>query len=61
MTFSRDLLRQATAVFRRKRHFTPESNLTVREALDRAAERIGDRFKDQPLQEAAVGWRSGRH
>ena len=29
-------------------------NLTVREALARAAERIGDRFKEQPLVRAAV-------
>jgi non-specific serine/threonine protein kinase/serine/threonine-protein kinase len=29
-------------------------HLTVREALDRAAARIGDRFRDQPLVEAAI-------
>ena len=29
-------------------------NLTVREALDRAAGRIGERFRDQPLVEAAI-------
>jgi tetratricopeptide (TPR) repeat protein len=29
-------------------------NLTVREALDRAAARIGERFRDQPLVEAAI-------
>ncbi len=29
-------------------------NLTVREALDRAAERIGDRFDGQPLVEASI-------
>jgi hypothetical protein len=28
--------------------------LTVKEALDRAAARIGDRFRDQPLVEAAI-------
>jgi serine/threonine protein kinase len=29
-------------------------NLTVKEALDRASSRIGDRFRDQPLVEAAI-------
>lgn len=29
-------------------------NLTVKEALDRAAARIGERFRDQPLVEAAI-------
>jgi tetratricopeptide (TPR) repeat protein len=29
-------------------------DLTVREALDRAAAKIGDRFRDQPLVEAAI-------
>jgi len=33
---------------------TDNPNLTVREALDRAAERIGERFHDQPLVEAAI-------
>jgi tetratricopeptide (TPR) repeat protein len=49
-----DLLRQATSRSQAEAQFTPDPNLTVREALDRAALRIGDRFKDQPLQEAAV-------
>jgi serine/threonine protein kinase len=31
-----------------------DTKLTVKEALDRAAAKIGDRFKDQPLVEAAV-------
>src|SRR5260370_823962 len=31
-----------------------DPNLTVREALDRAAARIGQRFQDQPLVEAAI-------
>jgi tetratricopeptide (TPR) repeat protein len=30
--------------------------LTVREALDRAAAHIGQRFQDQPLVEAAIRW-----
>jgi tetratricopeptide (TPR) repeat protein len=50
----RDLLRQAESLFQSDERFTPDPNLTVREALERAAARIGDRFKDQPLQEAAV-------
>jgi hypothetical protein len=50
----RDLLRQADSRSQAEAHFTPDPSLTVREALERAAERIGDRFKDHPLQEAAV-------
>src|SRR5262249_52028211 len=34
--------------------FKPARNLTVKEALDRAAGRIGQRFKDQPLVEATI-------
>ncbi len=49
-----DLLRQADSRFQAEAHFTPDPNLTVRAALDRAAERIGERFKNQPLQEAGV-------
>jgi serine/threonine protein kinase/tetratricopeptide (TPR) repeat protein len=49
-----DLLRQADSHFQADAHFTPDPNLTVRAALDRAAERIGERFKNDPLQEAAV-------
>ena len=49
-----DLLGQADSYSQAEAGFTPDPNLTVREALERAAERIGDRFKDQPLQEAAV-------
>ncbi|MFO0809260.1 MAG: serine/threonine-protein kinase [Gemmataceae bacterium] len=47
-----DLLRQVE-----KGHedwWTEYPNLTVREALDRATARIGDRFQDQPLVEAAI-------
>jgi serine/threonine protein kinase/tetratricopeptide (TPR) repeat protein len=49
-----DLLRQASSFSQARSHFTADPNLTVRTALDRAAERIGDRFKGEPLQEAAV-------
>ncbi len=50
----KDMLQQADSRFQAEARFTPDPNLTVRAALDRAAERIGDRFKDQPLEEAAV-------
>jgi tetratricopeptide (TPR) repeat protein len=36
------------------REFGGEPYLTVKEALDRAAARINERFKDQPLVEAAI-------
>jgi serine/threonine protein kinase len=49
-----DLLRQADSTEQADRGFTAEPKLTVREALDRAAAKIGDRFKDQPLVEAGV-------
>ncbi|HXJ57057.1 MAG TPA: serine/threonine-protein kinase [Verrucomicrobiae bacterium] len=49
-----DLLQQASSRSQAEARFSPDPNLTVREALERAAERSGDRFKDQPLQEAAV-------
>jgi tetratricopeptide (TPR) repeat protein len=38
----------------------PEPNLTVKEALDRAAASIGPRFRDQPLVEAAIRLTIGR-
>jgi tetratricopeptide (TPR) repeat protein len=47
----RDLLRQ---VDDGDDWYTQYPNLTVREALDRAAARIGERFRDQPLVEAAI-------
>jgi serine/threonine protein kinase/lipopolysaccharide biosynthesis regulator YciM len=54
-----DLLRQADSGSQAEEHFTPDPNLTVRQALERAAERIGERFKDQPLQEGAVRFAIG--
>ncbi|MBI3849306.1 MAG: tetratricopeptide repeat protein [Verrucomicrobia bacterium] len=54
-----DLLRQASSYSQANAHFTPDPNLTVRQALDRAAERISDRFKNRPLQEAAIKWTIG--
>ncbi len=38
----------------------PDRNITVREVLDRAADAIGDRFRPQPLVEAAVRMSLGR-
>lgn len=54
-----DLLRQADSRFQAEAQFIPDPNLTLREALDRAAERIG-RFKSQPLEEAAVRMTLGK-
>jgi serine/threonine protein kinase/tetratricopeptide (TPR) repeat protein len=49
-----DLLRQADSQFQSRSRFVPDPDLTVRKALDRAAARIGDRFKNQPLVEAGI-------
>ena len=49
-----DLLRQAHSGAQAENGFAPRPNLTVREALDRAAARIQDRFQDRPLVEAAI-------
>jgi eukaryotic-like serine/threonine-protein kinase len=49
-----DLLLQADSREQADRGFTADPNLTVKEALHRAAARIGDRFQDQPLVEAAI-------
>jgi serine/threonine protein kinase len=55
-----DLLRQASTINQvelspePKIAAPPNRDLKVRDALDRAADRIGTRFKDQPLVEAAV-------
>jgi serine/threonine protein kinase len=49
-----DLLGQVTSVPEFSEASAGNPDLTVREALDRAAARIGDRFRDQPLVEAAI-------
>jgi serine/threonine protein kinase len=49
-----DLLRQVNPRAQRDEGFEPARNLTVKEALDRAAGRIGRRFEDQPLVEATI-------
>ena len=55
-----DLLQQADSASQADRQFAPDPNLTVREALERAAARIGDQFKDQPLVEAEIQTSIGR-
>jgi serine/threonine protein kinase/tetratricopeptide (TPR) repeat protein len=52
--FLNDLLRQATSVSGDERTRTDDPYLSVKEALDRAAARIGQRFQGQPLVEAAI-------
>jgi len=54
-----DLLSQASSYGQADAGFRPDPDLTVREALERAAERIG-RFADHPMQEAAVQRTIGR-
>jgi non-specific serine/threonine protein kinase/serine/threonine-protein kinase len=49
-----DVLAQASASAQAGANANPDRDLTVRTALDRAAERIGDRFAGQPLLEAAI-------
>jgi serine/threonine protein kinase/tetratricopeptide (TPR) repeat protein len=49
-----DLLRQADTNVQADGGFAADPNLTVREALHRAAAKIGDRFRDDPLVEAAI-------
>jgi serine/threonine protein kinase len=49
-----DLLGQAASKAQANRKFEPNPNLTIREALDRAAAVIGDRFADEPELEAAI-------
>ncbi len=49
-----DLLGQAGSRAQAYAGFEPEANLTVRQALERASQRIGDRFTNQPLTESAI-------
>jgi serine/threonine protein kinase len=49
-----DLLGQVISVPEFSETSAGNQPLTVREALDRAAAKIGDRFQDQPLVEAAI-------
>ncbi len=50
----RDVLAQVDPGAQADSGDAPNPDLTVREALDRAAEKIGGRFRDQPLVEAAI-------
>ncbi len=49
-----DLLRQANSYAQADRRFTPDPDVKVRTLLDRAADGIGERFRDQPLVAAAI-------
>jgi non-specific serine/threonine protein kinase/serine/threonine-protein kinase len=49
-----DLLGQAGSRAQADRRFEPDYNLTVKEALDRAAVAVGNRFKDRPELEASI-------
>ena len=54
-----DLLMQADPLAQVDRGFGADPNLTVKEALNRAASGIPDRFRDQPLTEAAIRFAIG--
>jgi len=49
-----DLLGQVGSDDQIEKGFPPDPNLSVKTALNRAAARIGDKFKDQPLVEATI-------
>ncbi len=49
-----DVIRQTDMFAQAGNQQEIDPNLTLREALDRAAERIGDRFQEEPLVEAAI-------
>jgi len=49
-----DLLRQVNSGPQSDMESTGNPNLTVKEALDRASEKVAGRFRDQPLVEAAI-------
>jgi serine/threonine protein kinase len=49
-----DLLRQSSAQAQTDSDYPPNPDLKLKEALDRAAAKVGDRFVGQPLTEAAV-------
>ena len=50
----KDLLGQAGSLAQAKSEFTPDPDLTIRKALDRASINVGERFKDRPELEAAI-------
>jgi tetratricopeptide (TPR) repeat protein len=49
-----DLLKQASSSEQADRKEKPNPNLTVREVLQRASDRIGDRFRDRPAVEIKI-------
>jgi tetratricopeptide (TPR) repeat protein len=49
-----DLLKQANSEPQNYSESMGNPNLTVMEALDRASTKVGDRFRDQPVVEAAI-------
>jgi tetratricopeptide (TPR) repeat protein len=49
-----DLLAQAGTTAQANRRFDPDPNLTVREALDRSAAAVGEKFKNRPKLEAIL-------
>ena len=49
-----DVMRQAGSAAQAERGFAPAADLTVREALQRAAASIGTRFEKRPLVEAGI-------
>jgi len=55
-----DLLAQASANKQAGPKTKPDPDLKVRTALDRAAERVGDRFEKQPEVEAAIRFTIGQ-
>jgi serine/threonine protein kinase len=55
-----DLLRQADSRAQAEAQSIPDPDLKVRDALDRAAERVENRFQKQPLVEAAIRDTIGR-
>ncbi|MFO0810863.1 MAG: serine/threonine-protein kinase [Gemmataceae bacterium] len=56
----RDLLRQANTDVQFEDGYAAKSDLTVREALRRADAQIDERFRNQPLIEAALRWTIGQ-
>lgn len=59
-TFLRDLLSEADPAVQIKPDQTFVSNITVKKALDKAAEKVGVKFVDKPLVEAAIRHTMGK-
>ena len=50
----KDLLGQAGSTAQANSEFIPDPNITIRTALDRASDRVGNRFRDRPELEASI-------